>query len=59
MKDLSGDGGVIKTVVQEGKGWEHPKGKDEVIGELFKPVPCISATIFAMRKRYLAPPLTV
>ena len=25
-------GGVLKTVVKEGEGWQHPKGKDEVMG---------------------------
>ena len=30
-KDILGDGGIIKTVVQEGSGFEQPKGKDEVL----------------------------
>eukprot|EP00271_Cylindrocystis_brebissonii_P015505 TRINITY_DN38413_c0_g1_i1.p1 TRINITY_DN38413_c0_g1~~TRINITY_DN38413_c0_g1_i1.p1 ORF type:complete len:597 (-),score=203.22 TRINITY_DN38413_c0_g1_i1:734-2524(-) len=30
VKDISGDGGIIKTVIHEGKKWEHPKDKDEV-----------------------------
>ncbi|RMZ52723.1 hypothetical protein APUTEX25_000842 [Auxenochlorella protothecoides] len=29
-KDLTGDGGVIKTILAEGKGWANP-GKDDVI----------------------------
>lgn len=32
MKDLAGDGGVIKTVVTAGDGWDRPKNKDEVLG---------------------------
>jgi hypothetical protein len=32
-KDLTGDGGIIKTTVREGNGWEHAKNKDEVVGE--------------------------
>ncbi len=32
-KDILGDGGVIKTVVQEGKGWDKPKDRDEVLGK--------------------------
>ena len=30
-KDISGDGGVLKTVVHEGKGWENPRDEDEVV----------------------------
>ena len=33
IKDLSGDGGVIKTVLEEGKGWSKPADKDEALGE--------------------------
>ena len=29
-KDLNGDGGVIKTVLQDGETWEQPKAEDEV-----------------------------
>ena len=29
-KDLNGDGGVIETVLQDGKSWEQPKAEDEV-----------------------------
>ena len=29
-KDLNGDGGVIKTVLQDGESWEQPKAEDEV-----------------------------
>ncbi|QDZ21454.1 FKBP-type peptidyl-prolyl cis-trans isomerase [Chloropicon primus] len=32
-KDITGDGGIIKTVVEEGKSWEQPKDKDEVTVE--------------------------
>ena len=32
-KDLTGDGGIIKTTVREGNGWDHAKNKDEVVGE--------------------------
>lgn len=31
VKDITGDGGVIKTVVAEGKGYEKPQGPDEVL----------------------------
>lgn len=34
VKDIMGDGGITKTVVKEGEGWEHPKGKDEARGTI-------------------------
>lgn len=30
VKDIAGDGGVIKTIVKEGSGWAKPLPKDEV-----------------------------
>lgn len=33
VKDISGDGGVIKKTMKEGTGWENPKDKDEVCGK--------------------------
>jgi FK506-binding protein 4/5 len=30
VKDISGDGGVIKTTINEGTGWDQPKDDDEV-----------------------------
>ncbi|MEW5304229.1 MAG: hypothetical protein WDW36_006854 [Sanguina aurantia] len=30
IKDLAGDGGIIKTVLSEGQDWETPKDRDEV-----------------------------
>jgi hypothetical protein len=30
VKDILGDGGVIKTVVREGVGWSKPQPADEV-----------------------------
>ena len=32
-KDMSGDGGVLKTIITEGSGWEKAKDADEVTGE--------------------------
>lgn len=32
--DLSGDGGVMKTILKEGTGWESPKKGVEVAGTL-------------------------
>ena len=33
IKDLTSDGGVIKTVLEEGSGWNKPADKDEALGE--------------------------
>lgn len=33
VKDITGDGGIIKTTSKEGSGWDNPKDKDEVLGE--------------------------
>lgn len=35
--DLSGDGGVMKTILKEGQGWETPKKGTEVAGTLKLP----------------------
>lgn len=34
VKDISGDGGVIKTIVKEGEGWATPKDADQVLVHL-------------------------
>ena len=31
-EDISGDGGVLKTVLQQGEGYEKPETGDEVYG---------------------------
>ncbi|KAF6263773.1 hypothetical protein COO60DRAFT_342981 [Scenedesmus sp. NREL 46B-D3] len=31
VKDITGDGGVIKTIVSEGQGWQNPKAADEAV----------------------------
>ena len=33
VKDISGDGGVIKTTTKEGSDWQKPNDRDEVLGE--------------------------
>ena len=35
IKDICGDGGIIKTLVAEGKKWESPKPDDEVKSKRF------------------------
>jgi hypothetical protein len=32
IKDIGGDGGVIKTVEKEGTGWSKPGDADEALG---------------------------
>ena len=32
VKDISGDGGVIKTITKEGSEWQKPNDRDEVLG---------------------------
>lgn len=32
IRDLTGDGGVLKKIVKEGQGWATPRDGDEVIG---------------------------
>ena len=31
--DISGDGGILRTVIDEGSGWETPNDIDEITGE--------------------------
>lgn len=37
IKDLAGDGGIIKTVQVEGSGWQKPSDKDEARGAVLAP----------------------
>jgi hypothetical protein len=32
IKDVKGDGGIIKTVLLEGEGWKKPNDGDELTG---------------------------
>lgn len=32
IKDISGDGGILKKIIQEGEGWATPRESDEVLG---------------------------
>ena len=34
IKDMTGDGGVIKTIQAEGQGWAKPTDKDEALSAL-------------------------
>jgi hypothetical protein len=37
IKDIAGDGGVIKTIQTEGSGWTKPSDKDEALGTCSSP----------------------
>ena len=32
IRDLTGDGGILKKIMKEGEGWANPKDGDEVLG---------------------------
>lgn len=32
IRDLTGDGGILKKIMKEGEGWATPKDGDEVFG---------------------------
>lgn len=34
IRDLTGDGGIMKKTIREGEGWATPKELDEVLGNL-------------------------
>lgn len=32
IRDITGDGGILKKIMKEGQGWATPKADDEVLG---------------------------
>ena len=32
IRDLTGDGGIMKKIIREGEGWATPREADEVLG---------------------------
>ena len=32
IRDITGDGGILKKIMREGEGWATPKDADEVLG---------------------------
>lgn len=34
IRDLTGDGGILKRIVKEGDGWATPRDGDEVFGNI-------------------------
>lgn len=47
VKDIMGDGGIIKTIVKEGEGWAQPKDDDEVTVHLTASLPGESEPFFS------------
>lgn len=45
INDIAGDGGIIKTIETEGKGWEKPKDKDEALGACCHVLSCPPSTL--------------
>lgn len=34
IRDISGDGGILKKIIKEGQGWATPRDVDEVLGNI-------------------------
>lgn len=32
IRDITGDGGILKKIIKEGEGWATPRDNDEVLG---------------------------
>jgi len=47
-KDLTGDGGVVKTILAEGSGWQRPRPDDEVLGTMWLCFSCAFALTRAL-----------
>lgn len=74
VKDIVGDGGVIKTVIKEGEGWGNPRDRDEVtvdytvrvigsnntssLSEGTAPLLTAVGVIFSLNKGQLCPGIT-
>ena len=56
IKDISGDKGVIKTIVQEGEDWQKPSEQDEVLGGCTIVWPSLSSHDPSLPSRPLFPP---
>lgn len=38
IRDITGDGGILKKIIREGEGWATPKDEDEVLGNPIIPL---------------------
>ncbi|KAL0346133.1 UNVERIFIED_CONTAM: peptidyl-prolyl isomerase [Sesamum radiatum] len=47
VRDICGDGGILKKITREGEGWATPNDADEVLGHL---CPAMSRAVKTMRK---------
>lgn len=34
IRDITGDGGILKKIIKEGEGWATPRDVDEVLGNI-------------------------
>lgn len=34
IRDISGDGGILKKIIKEGQGWATPRDVDEALGNI-------------------------
>ena len=53
VKDLSGDGGVIKTITKEGDGFKKPSDRDEVLGAPNCALVCWQAVCYTLLRVHL------
>ncbi|GJZ03254.1 NB-ARC domains-containing protein [Tanacetum coccineum] len=47
LTDICKDGGIMKTILTEGEGWQTPKDPDEVLGWVY---PALSRVVKTMKK---------
>lgn len=52
VKDIMGDGGIIKTVVADGSGWNTPRDQDEVLGGCPFEMPFIALALRSSAANY-------
>lgn len=38
IRDITGDGGILKKITREGEGWATPKDADEVLGKNYSDI---------------------
>lgn len=55
IRDITGDGGVLKKITKEGEGWATPRDGDEVLGISASTIEFVKYFIevaFSITKRY-------
>jgi len=58
VKDIVGDGGIIKNVIKEGEGWGNPRERDEVMVDYTVRVQGTNSNTSPLSSETTAPPLT-